>query len=204
MWHALFPSRGAELLSALGGNGTLTDLKLRSSRLGGPEAAVALAASLRRNSTLRSLDIAMADFGGAEGLRLVLSALNDSEEAPSRCAVASLNINWCPLDAPACLALAGSLARGAALEELDMTVSHVGPAEAVAIAEGIVAAGDASRLRSLCLMSNPIGYEGAKPSADPLSRSSLNVVCVMGTIRSSSAQSSHASHTLSPVTSVLF
>lgn len=126
---------------------------------------MALAASLRANSALRTLNLGRTrtHFGIAH---LFLGALaGDGGERPSRCGLTSLDLSACQLDPYAWDALGKSLSRGAPLEELKMVrMPHgyeVGHAQAaVAIADGIRAAGGASCLRRLRLSSTVILTEG--------------------------------------------
>lgn len=143
------------LIAALAQNNTLTELSLRDAEYGGQGGpAETLAQALRANSTLRTLDIGHithtgtnAGFGGfaggagGGGLRLVLGALARSSSAgPSLCGVTSLILSGNQLDLPACEALGGSLARGAALECLDLEGCSARREGAAAIAEGLIIA----------------------------------------------------------------
>lgn len=123
----------------------------------------ALAASLRRNATLRALDFSRANLASEE-LHLVFSALGGCAENPSLCGLVSLTATRTPLDRLACEALGRSLARGAKLEVLIAEGCSIGPEGAAAIADGIAGAGRASRLRSLNLDFNQIGLKGALPA----------------------------------------
>lgn len=127
----------------------------------GDKAAAKLAASLRANGTLRSLDIHDIDYFGPEGMRLLLGALGGSEAQPSRCGLTKFSLPRSRLDLPACAALGESLAHGATVESLNLRRHSVGSEGAVAIAQGLAAAGGASRLCSLDLSANAIGPEGA-------------------------------------------
>ena len=63
--------------------------------LGGPDAAEALAASLRSNSTLRTLDISGTIIGnGGKGLACIFGALSSGPAAaPSCCALTALDVS---------------------------------------------------------------------------------------------------------------
>lgn len=127
----------------------------------GRGAAAALAASLRRNAALRELNLFQASFAGEESMRLILAALGSSPHRPSLCAVTFVDLYGISLDVPACAALGGSLACGATIEWLRMPACAAGDEGASLIAEGIVAAGPASRMRELHLSDNKIGEKGA-------------------------------------------
>jgi hypothetical protein len=105
--------RGLALLAALGANQHLTELELQYVQLGGQDAAMALASSLRSNGTLRTLTIKGGDWEREPGLHHVFEALSGSEGRPSRCALTTLSISEIALDLAACIALADSLSRGA-------------------------------------------------------------------------------------------
>lgn len=153
---------GEALLAALGANTSLISLFLCDVQAGGVAAAAAFAASLRRNATLRNVDLSGSGLGGPEGMRLVLAALGgSSSETPSLCALTRLDISQQLLDAPACAALGESLGRGIPLEELRMTECAAGDAGAALIAQGIRAAGPRSRLRFLDMSRNQITSRGA-------------------------------------------
>lgn len=160
------------LFASLGANETLTELSVKKSRLGGFNAAATLAASLRSNAALRVLKLDASAFKGAEpgGMALILGALGPSSaesppgsslSPPRCCGLTHLDISGASVDSPACISLGQSLASGARLEILIASDCEIGPEGAVAIAEGLAAAGPASRLRSLDLSKNLIGPEGA-------------------------------------------
>lgn len=154
------------LLSALAVNKTLTLAELRGTGLGGVPAAEALAASLRTNRTLRTLDLSfgMEALGGPEGVRLVLGALgcgSGCSSASGCCGLTTLCLSDTPLELAACAALGRSLSSGATLEELDVRRCSIQQQAAAAIADGLVAAGAASRLRRLDMGDNQVGHEGA-------------------------------------------
>lgn len=159
------------LLAALGRNESLTALVLDHSRLGGIQAAAALAASLRANSTLRTLRLAHCILGEREGMRLILGALGSGcgdEGRPSRCGITDLCVDNCAFDLPACSALAQILARGAKLQRLIAIECAIGAEGAVIIAGGLLTAGEASNLQFLNLSWNSIGDEGASIASCPL------------------------------------
>lgn len=154
--------RGEALLTALGANETLTSFDLQTMTFGGVAAAAALAASLRSNSTLRNLSIYRKCFNGEEEMAIVLAALAGNPESPSLCRITHLSLVKCQLDLPALAALGESIARGATLEELEVRACEIGDHGAALIAEGIVAAGPASRLRLLALSWNGLGLKGTR------------------------------------------
>lgn len=160
---------GTALHAALGANTTLVSLSLCHTELG-VGAIEALAASLRLNATLRTINLGSAGVVPEE-MWLVFSALAGSPESPSLCAITSLDCSDCsdcPLFPEARAALAESLARGAPLEELEMA-GCMGDNGVALIAEGIAAAGPASRLRLLDLSGNGLRLKGAidSPCWDP-------------------------------------
>lgn len=124
---------------------------------GCPAADAALADALRSNATLRSLDLS----GCHIPLRGVFGALGSRRASPSRCALASLKVSNQALDMPTCHTLGESLASGASLESLTMLSTFLVPDAVPAIANGIITAGGASRLRSLRFEKTPIEFVGA-------------------------------------------
>lgn len=128
--------------------------------------AVALAAALQRNRSLRTLNLAQSRLGTAEDLQLILEALGGSTEkdgatVPASCVLDSLDISHCVVGIDCAAALGRSLARGATLRVLKARDCRIWSAPLWRIADGVLAAGERCRLETLDLSDNICDSDGA-------------------------------------------
>lgn len=141
--------------------------------LGGVEASSALAASLRRNTTLRTLKVAAGWRGGAEqGFSSVLGAFGGNSSS-----LTALDISERRLDPFECTCLGESLARGARLEELTMAGCFIGPRGAAAFLKQLESphfTKPPAPVRLLNLQRNGLGAKGATALVAAIAGSSGN------------------------------
>lgn len=152
-------SGAAALAEALEGSPSLLTLALGATSLR-PDAAVAFARALRRNSTVTELDFNLCDSFGDAGAALIAAGISGHKS------LRSLDLSFCDISDRGATALAAALRDAAtALTSLDLSGNCITESGAEEIAAALKVQ---PNLKSLNLRGNAIVVEGACAFADAL------------------------------------